>query len=199
MQIMGSPVALRWSSHMNLHSTRSGAKSTRGTGRSVLPSRRRNVLSWKRKGAFEKRVGPLNAGSTNLALGHSMPLCHCHCHCHCHVADPLAQPSPTLHTTAPAALPLPHCSDLLLPATAMPWSPVTQALFDFIGYGEEVEPPFNGAIVWFSPNSPFLNFWEFTSALLILYSTIITPFLISFWTEEMGHCGYAPTIKVRIL
>ncbi len=44
-----------------------------------------------------------------------------------------------------------------------------------------------------SPTSPFAQFWELISGILLLYSIFVTPLLIAFFTVESGFCGPAPT------
>jgi len=73
---------------------------------------------------------------------------------------------------------------------------------NFIGYEKDTDP--FGAVrhgrfeftVPINPSSPFSQGWEFFSGLLLLYTTAVTPLLISFFSEEEGWCRQAPTLKM---
>jgi len=70
------------------------------------------------------------------------------------------------------------------------------------GYKVDTETYGNAHVGWWTwsvpinPSSPFSQCWEFLSGLLLLYTTAVTPLLISFFSEEEGWCRRAPTLKM---
>jgi CRP-like cAMP-binding protein len=47
----------------------------------------------------------------------------------------------------------------------------------------------------FHPASPFISCWDFVSGVLLLYTCVVTPMLIAFFSEVEGFCELSPTIE----